>query len=847
MAERLQALSTAAITQYLAQYHQAQAAMAAFQHHQSQQQQQQQSQQQQPPSQFPPSNMMNFGGGGVPGGALPTNVEELAFINNFLVKLGEQIASGEYYGAGAGVPPASQNPFASLNGLGGAGATNPFTPNFGNPLGAGAGLGMGVGGIAGLGGVTAAAGMYDPQLLAQLGLAPSLGLNFPLPTNPNPNSNSGAPQSQQQAQSQFLGQQNPAPAGAFNTGPGVGVGIGVAPGGIDFPSLYPALFPQMQHQHMAAQSSSSSTSSSPPLGSGSGHGQRRSASGTPEFDYAGGGGGGALGDGPPQKRASSSEEARAKRSRLDSDQSSYPPAYHHQQQHPQQQVYGGIKREAFDSPPSSSQHSPSSADAHDFNHSDSNSNSNHNTYRPQAQAQPQMQQLYNGNGQTPTALDFAHMLNPGMNPYGLGVAGLGNFGLGSSLGASGHNNASASGSGSGGQGGLGVSDAARREHVPRLGAYDLGPANGRPLVHSVPKLQTSVRASASEGEAGEDAQVPSIAVLPASSPASATSPSTSTSSFPASHSQTHSRSGSSSSTSSSIIPPYPSLTDGDSSLKLPALRNISIMPRRQSQSSTASSSSAASTATLSPNATPRTGSQQLDDDDEYVSQSDGEEDTPVGKERITLPGVSSILAAAAAAHDRDHGRVQHVEHITGDMRSIALRSAPGTPHMPASSAPAPAPAAKEPVLTPEQKQRREHAALIGRLLVFVNAEFARRNAASAASAPSPASTVQIDDTSSAIAEDTVVVKTERESTPPGIFRRKMPIRSSSPVSDSDSESGAAEAREPSRYRRSAARYDPESEDEDEDEDGNEEGYVPGATSLYPELRPPPILRRIYAQ
>jgi len=111
------------------------------------------------------------------------------------------------------------------------------------------------------------------------------------------------------------------------------------------------------------------------------------------------------------------------------------------------------------------------------------------------------------------------------------------------------------------------------------------------------------------------------------------------------------------------------------------------------------------------------------------------------RERVTLPGVSSILAAAAAGRDVSPPAARgHVDHIMGDLRGIPLRSPPRTPHL-APSPSSPDPRSPKPSTSTSKvseppssvslrivpQHRRAHAELIGRLLVFINAEFAKRH------------------------------------------------------------------------------------------------------------------------
>lgn len=819
MAERLQALSTAAITQYLAQYHQAQAAMAALQ------------QQHLPPTlapqhqQFPPSNSgqqnplqpnnpninLNFGAAG----GLPTTVEELAFINNFLIKLGEQIASGEYYSAGIPPPTAA----ASIS-MSAAAATLPApTAQFANPYTAAAlgAAGLGLGTAAGLGAAAATGGMYDPALLAHLGLSSGLGLHFPIAATP---------------------QQQPPSFG--NGNPGAGTNHGEYPtsnGTVGLGSLYPSLFPQQQ-QH-APSSSSASPSGSPPLDApvlangvlGLGHSHpsgkgghhhhphrnnnlqhpnhQRSPSGTPEFDIdhehsdvlSGttaashpDDGPAPLGSGPPQKRASSMSGSGSKRSRLDGYAPSSSPT---QQQQQQQKYYEDMIKQELErhgSPHSSAStrstslrhsHSPAFADQHEF---------------VVEQQQERQRQAYNNTGATPTALDYSQLLGPA---YAANANV--NTALWSTLGL-----------GAGGIGGAGVSDAAKRDHIPVMGTYELGSA--KPLVHAMPKVQTSGSASRltnsvvkteerddednddeddyirpiySSSRDGDSDGEPAVGRLrrirppPASPPPADHSshppvPSISLSAppSPSSSRQSHSRSTSSSSSLSSGasrgINPLPSYPTLNASLKLPAIWNVaggssgsssaggSNRIRRSSKASISSLASIltrSSRSTVSPGTTPRMGSTrslpvQLEGDDNKQDASDRSDrededeemhDAPQQRERererVTLPGVSSILAAAAAGRDVSPPAARgHVDHIMGDLRGIALRSPPRTPHMaPSPSSPdprSPKPSAStSKVLEPPSsvssrivpEHRRAHAELIGRLLVFINAEFAKRH------------------------------------------------------------------------------------------------------------------------
>lgn len=885
---------------------------------------------------------LNFG----TAGGLPTTVEELAFINNFLIKLGEQIATGEYYGAG--IPPptaaaaaaaAAVPPSISMSAPPAPATQFANTIPYMAALGA-AGLGLGATGL----GAATAGGIYDPALLAHLGLAPGLGLHFPITSTPQ--------------------QQHPSPFANGNTGAGANhvaeypASNGTAGSG----SLYPSLFPQ-QPQHHASSSSSVSPSGSPPLdasvltngvlgmghphahGKGGNHhrshpqhynahhpGQQRSPSGTPEiefdYDYSdvlsgttaashADGGAGSLGSGPPQKRTSSIPGGGSKRSRLDRYTSS--PS---QQQQP---YYGDMaKEEHHDSPVSSASarssslrhsHSPSSADQHDF---------------VIEQQQERQRQALNNNGAAPAALEFSHLLGPAFaGNLNVNAAMLSALGLG----------------GVGGLGGAGVSDAAKREHVPRMGTYEFG--STKPLVHTTPKVQTSVSASSasrptitvvkteerddeqddyirpvySSSSRGQDAdsdgeplvgrlrriRVPpppaSITPSPVDRPSGPADPAlpTLSLSLPSSSSfstrPSHSRSSSSSfSPSITPLPSYPTL---DASLKLPALRNVSGAtgdsggPRRSSKASISSftsisASSSSSRSTVSPGTTPRMGSTRS-----FVTQDDGDEDESDHSdredqdqemrdadqrrwERVTLPGVSSILAAAAAGRDMTPP-AGHVDHIMGDLRGIALRSTPTTPHLtslsfdsrsPKSSASKlPSPSASSVV----REQRRAHAELIGRLLVFINAEFAKRHPA-----PGTSHNIYNNGKSGSAGNATKASRTARTA-------KSHATATHSPVSSEDEDEEDDDAGEPASrrrgmrtrslrrstsssytakratYRSSSRRIRRGDEDDDEDEDvedDNDDGdldrsrYSRGPTpqSLYPDLRVPiQMHRQVYAQ
>lgn len=748
MAERLQALSTAAITQYLAQYHQAQAAMAAFQQ-----------------SQFGHLNGLsgafnaglgtNFGGNlqagaGAGLGGLPTTVEELAFLNNFLVKLGEQIASGDYYNSNANATAAS-----TFTG------PNPFVAN---PA-----LSVGVG--------------FDP--LANLGI-------------PMPSANPTFTHSHSHTQSSSFA--NPAPP--------------------DF-SAYPNLFPTQSHPLASASSShsnSAGSSSSPPLdhagyythqshaSMGSGVGAvRRSMSGTPEFDdiYTASTNGtqghrGSI-SGPSGsatlKRSSDMEEERGKRSRLDIPASDLNAEFHSGSQQQQR-------------PAHASRRSPSSSSSH----------SHHSPIDPAS-----------------VSNDF---------------------------GSSSRNVSLASG----------VPDAIRREHVPRLGTYELGMSNGfdvemsalmgslgghgqqRPaIVHAVPKLQANLW----DMEKEKDEDTPNGA---AEERMDVDTPKEEKSEQQAGFPVSDARSPSVSSTSS-----YSSL--GDGSLKLPALQNVLASPTTTLTplSHRRLSSSTSTTASVSPNATPRSSVRHMlnatDDEESAIEEDEEDEDS----KQVKLPGISSLFAMADRHTTQSHHHQSRgsLDHITGDLKSIALRSAPGTPQMSHLSSPALSSQAVSPRLsdsasitsslklpdaaTITSEQRQAHADMIEKLLGLVKAELARRTGEDVGKSPKIVS------------------------------NRDIP-RSSSPMSDSDSDSESDEAsgRQPSRYRRlsrssypsldvSGYRQEPVVKEEDEDQyssarliddedeqdsasDSDEEEaqpYVPG--SLYPDLRPTPMLRRIYAQ
>lgn len=955
MAERLQALSTAAITQYLAQYHQAQAAMAAFQQQHLSPTVQPQQQQQFPPSNLgqhnhplqPNSTNLNFGAAG----GLPTTVEELAFINNFLIKLGEQIASGEYYGAG--IPPPTAAAAAAAAAAIPAPISMPAPPPpppatpFANTipyaaaaLGA-AGLGLGA---AGLG--AAAGGMYDPALLAHLGLSSGLGLHFPISATPQ----------QQQQPSSFGGGGNPGAGTEYPVSSNDVAGSG---------SLYPSLFPQQQHH--ASSPSSASPSASPPLDAsvlasggvlGIGHShlnstasahhhnltQQRSPSGTPEFDFddyeysdvlsgttAGSqtdGGPGSLGAGPPQKRTSSMSGSGSKRTRLASSSPT--------QRQQQQQYYEMVKQEQErrDSPTSSASarslslrhsHSPASVDQHDFT-------------AEQQQQQQQERQAYYNNG-----VDLSHLLTP---TYGgnanLNAAMLTAFGIG----------------GVGAVGGAGISDAAKRAHIPHMGTYQIGSA--QPVVHAMPKVQTSTSASnalppkinlvkTEEKEEADDVdddgdddyirptyrtssgnrdvdsdgeptvgrlrriRVPPVHASTTPSPIDhspshieVSRPSMSLSvpsSSPPSSRPSHSRSSSASSSSfspgpSSGIIPLPLYPTLDASLKLPALRNVAgatdggsghVRARRTSKGSSISSlasisstSSMSSRSTVSPGVTPRVGSTRSlpaqydadggeeihEDESDRSDRGDGQEMRDAtqerDRERVTLPGVSSILAAAAAGREVSSVGHGHMEHIMGDLRGIALRSAPTTPRLAASSSPDPRspkpPASKIPSSSSKTTadQRVAHAELIGRLLVFINAEFAKRN-------PSP-SADKSDTTSGRTG-----AKRATRAAKLRITRTHSPVSSEDENEDEDAVDGSASHHGGPRsvgslrrttpssssstatrttYRSSCSRISRGDEDENEEDNSDHSHYSrsKGPKSLYPDLCAPiQTHRQVYAQ